>query len=43
MTKFIFDGYFDHILNSFGWQNIEIGITHQSKYLIILTQVNMLH
>ena len=27
MTKFIFDGYFDHILNSFGWQNIEIGIT----------------
>jgi len=27
MTKFIFDGYFDHILNSFGWQNIEIGMT----------------
>ena len=27
MTKFIFDGYFDHILNSFGWQNIEIGVT----------------
>ena len=26
MTKFIFDGYFDHILNSFGWQNIEIGL-----------------
>ncbi|MDO4667550.1 MAG: DUF4865 family protein [Streptococcus sp.] len=27
MTKFIFDGYFDNILNSFGWQNIEIGVT----------------
>ena len=27
MTKFIFDGYFDNILTSFGWQNIEIGVT----------------
>lgn len=27
MSKFIFDGYFDNILSSFGWQQIEIGIT----------------
>lgn len=27
MTKFIFDGYFDNIIDSFGWQNINIGIT----------------
>ena len=27
MSKFIFDGYFDNILTSFGWQHIEIGIT----------------
>lgn len=27
MTKFIFNGYFDNILHSFGWQNIEIGVT----------------
>ncbi|OCG40408.1 DUF4865 domain-containing protein [Gilliamella sp. Fer2-1] len=43
MNKFIFNGFFDNILNSFGWQNIEIGITafikltdsvSKSKYLI---------
>ncbi|MCB4928918.1 DUF4865 family protein [Streptococcus mutans] len=27
MNQFIFDGYFDNIIQSFGWQNIEIGIT----------------
>lgn len=27
MTKFIFEGFFDNIINSFGWKNIEIGIT----------------
>lgn len=27
MSKFIFDGYYDNILSSFGWQQIEIGIT----------------
>ena len=27
MTKFILDGYFDNIIDSFGWQNINIGIT----------------
>ena len=26
MNKFIFEGYYDNILNSFGWQNINIGI-----------------
>lgn len=42
MTKFIFDGFYDNILQSFGWQHIEIGITqhvilkedfYQSQYL----------
>lgn len=28
MTTFIFDGYFDGIIQSFGWQSIEIGITY---------------
>ena len=26
MNKFIFDGFYDNILNSFGWQHINIGI-----------------
>lgn len=26
MNKFLFDGFYDNILNSFGWQNINIGI-----------------
>lgn len=26
MNKFIFNGFYDNILNSFGWQNINIGI-----------------
>lgn len=26
MNKFIFEGYYNNILNSFGWQNINIGI-----------------
>jgi hypothetical protein len=26
MNEFIFDGYYDNILHSFGWQNINIGI-----------------
>lgn len=26
MNKFIFEGFFDNILDSFGWQNINIGI-----------------
>lgn len=29
MTKFIFDGFFDNIITSFGWQTINIGITLQ--------------
>ncbi|XKM13938.1 DUF4865 family protein [Orbaceae bacterium ac157xtp] len=28
MTKFIFDGFFDNIIHSFGWKQIEIGITY---------------
>lgn len=27
MTEFLFSGYYDNILISFGWQNVEIGIT----------------
>lgn len=43
MTEFIFDGYFDNIINSFGWKKIEIGITaklnlsnsfHRSKFVL---------
>lgn len=43
MNKFIFDGFYDNILNSFGWQNINIGIPFicelkenfkNSKYLL---------
>lgn len=26
MNKFIFDGYFDNIIKSFGWQQIHIGV-----------------
>jgi hypothetical protein len=26
MNKFLFDGYYDNIINSFGWQNVNIGI-----------------
>lgn len=28
MNNFIFNGYFDNIINSFGWININIGITY---------------
>lgn len=31
MNKFLFDGYYDNILNSFGWQQINIGIPLYSK------------
>ncbi|BDR57783.1 DUF4865 family protein [Xylocopilactobacillus apicola] len=43
MNKFIFDGFFDNIIGSFGWQNIEIGVTQtvnlsesfpKSKYVL---------
>lgn len=43
MTHFIFGGYFDNIIASFGWKNIEIGVTSEisldrsfseSKYVI---------
>ncbi|MCX8641914.1 MULTISPECIES: DUF4865 family protein [unclassified Gilliamella] len=43
MTTFIFDGYYDNILTSFGWQNIHIGVVAQinlsdrfvqSKYML---------
>ena len=26
MNKFIFEGYYDNILQSFGWQQIHIGV-----------------
>lgn len=26
MNKFIFEGYYDNILQSFGWQQINIGV-----------------
>ncbi len=31
MNKFLFDGYYDNILNSFGWQQINIGIPLYTK------------
>ncbi|NNU78081.1 DUF4865 family protein [Clostridium estertheticum] len=31
MNKFLFDGYYDSILNSFGWQQINIGIPFYTK------------
>ncbi|MWN05536.1 DUF4865 family protein [Gilliamella sp. Pas-s95] len=43
MNTFIFDGYFDNIIASFGWQNINIGMTTkielndnfaQSRYIL---------
>lgn len=34
MNKFIFDGFYDNILNSFGWQNVNIGV----PYLIDLNE-----
>lgn len=43
MNKFIFEGFYDNILNSFGWQKIQTGIPllfeleekfSQSKYLM---------
>lgn len=43
MTKFIFGGFFDNIIDSFGWNNIEVGVTSniqlsssfsKSKYVI---------
>ncbi|OCG23482.1 DUF4865 domain-containing protein [Gilliamella sp. wkB108] len=49
MTKFIFDGYFDNIIDSFGWQNINIGVTSnvelsesfsQSRY-VLAQEVNI--
>ncbi len=33
MNKFIFEGYYDNILHSFGWQNINIGIPNQIDIL----------
>ncbi len=29
MNQFIFDGFYDNIVQSFGWQNINIGIPYQ--------------
>jgi len=43
MNHFIFDGYFDNILDSFGWQQINIGVPltlnlksdfHKSNYVV---------
>ncbi len=46
MNQFIFDGFYDNILRSFGWQHIAIGIPyditidkesiHKSRYVLIL-------
>ena len=32
MNKFIFDGFYDNILNSFGWQKINTGISLLQKF-----------
>ena len=46
MNKFLFEGYYDNIIRSFGWQNINIGISilselsdsfNASKYAIEVT------
>ncbi len=46
MNKFLFDGYYNNILGSFGWQNVETAIPlllqqshdfHTSKYMTELT------
>lgn len=43
MNKFIFEGFYDNIINSFGWQNINIGVPYlldvkeniiEAKYLL---------
>lgn len=50
MTKFIFEGFFDNIIDSFGWQNIEIGITSNinlapdfSKSKYVIEEYNDIH
>lgn len=46
MNKFIFDGYYDNIIKSFGWQNINIGVPFllnlqksfkEAKYVLEIT------
>ncbi len=46
MNKFIFDGFYDNILESFGWQQINIGVPlsinldkefNKSKYVVEYT------
>lgn len=32
MNKFIFDGFYNNILDSFGWQNINIGIPFRYEF-----------
>jgi hypothetical protein len=48
MNKFLFDGFYDNIISSFGWQNINIGIPlidttsdniKNIKYLFEITRV----
>lgn len=47
MNKFIFDGFYDNIIKSFGWQNINIGVPlvldldknfREAKYVLEITK-----
>lgn len=42
MNKFIFEGYYDNILQSFGWQQINIGVPLVVNVRVILRNVDML-
>ena len=36
MTEFIFNGFYDNVISSFGWQNINIDVT---IYLTMKVQI----
>lgn len=40
MNKFIFEGYFDNILTSFGWKQIQIGVPYSINLDNDLNRVN---
>lgn len=41
MTKFIFGGFFDNIIDSFGWKNIEVGVTSSLSLSPFFQKANM--
>ena len=42
MNKFIFEGYYDNILQSFGWQQINIGVPLVVNVKMTLRNADML-